>query len=101
MKSLDKKALDAKAKEIMKTAEEKGVQFLLPVDFVETPEFNDVVNYRYTKDANIYDVIYNLLNKQEGNMKKGISLIILVVAVMVIGILMQNEIHEKLFDYVR
>ena len=26
MKSLDKKALDAKAKEIMKTAEEKGVQ---------------------------------------------------------------------------
>ncbi|MBE5736245.1 MAG: phosphoglycerate kinase [Clostridiales bacterium] len=43
------------AKKLMKKAEEKGVQFLLPVDFVETPEFDDVVNYRYTKDANISD----------------------------------------------
>lgn len=41
------------AKELMKKAEEKGVNFLLPVDFVETPEFDDVVNYRYTKDQNI------------------------------------------------
>ena len=43
------------AKDLMKKAEEKGVQFLLPVDFVETPDFDDVVNYRYTKDANITD----------------------------------------------
>ena len=43
------------AKDLMKKAEEKGVQLLLPVDFVETPDFNDVVNYRYTKDANISD----------------------------------------------
>ena len=43
------------ARDLMKKAEEKGVQFLLPVDFVETPEFNDVVNYRYTKDQNITD----------------------------------------------
>lgn len=43
------------AKKLMKKAEEKGVQFLLPVDFVETPEFDDVINYRYTKDANISD----------------------------------------------
>ena len=43
------------AKELMKKAEEKGVQLLLPIDFVETPDFNDVVNYRYTKDANISD----------------------------------------------
>lgn len=43
------------AKELMKKAEEKGVKFLLPVDFVETPNFDDVVNYRYTKDANVSD----------------------------------------------
>ena len=43
------------AKRLMKKAEDKGVNFLLPVDFVETPEFNDVVNYRATKDANISD----------------------------------------------
>ena len=43
------------AKDLMKKAEEKGVNFLLPVDFVETPNFDDVVNYRYTKDENISD----------------------------------------------
>jgi len=41
------------ARDLMKKAEEKGVQFLLPVDFVETPNFDDTVNYRYTKDQNI------------------------------------------------
>ncbi|MBE5757662.1 MAG: phosphoglycerate kinase [Clostridiales bacterium] len=41
------------AKNLMKKAEEKGVKFLLPIDFVETPDFNDVVNYRNTKDQNI------------------------------------------------
>ena len=43
------------ARNLMKKAEEKGVQFLLPVDFVETPNFDDTVNYRYTKDQNITD----------------------------------------------
>ena len=43
------------AKKLMKKAEEKGVKFLLPVDFVETPDFDDVVNYKYTKDQNIDD----------------------------------------------
>lgn len=43
------------ARDLMKKAKEKGVNFLLPVDFVETPNFDDVVNYRYTKDANISD----------------------------------------------
>jgi len=43
------------AKRLMKKAEENGVQFLLPVDFVETPNFDDVVNYKMTKDANIDD----------------------------------------------
>ena len=43
------------AKALMKKAEEKGVNFMLPVDFVETPNFDDVVNYRYTKDENISD----------------------------------------------
>jgi len=41
------------AKNLMKKAEERGVKFLLPIDFVETPDFNDVVNYRNTKDQNI------------------------------------------------
>ena len=53
------------AKKLMKKAEEKGVQFLLPVDFVETPEFDDVVNYRYTKDANISDRPYEGCGKTE------------------------------------
>ncbi|MBQ7352246.1 MAG: phosphoglycerate kinase [Clostridia bacterium] len=43
------------AKDLMKKAEEKGVNLLLPVDFVETPNFDDVINYRYTKDENISD----------------------------------------------
>ena len=43
------------AKQLMDKAREKGVEFLLPVDFVETPDFNDVVNYRNTADANITD----------------------------------------------
>ena len=43
------------AKQLMDKAKEKGVQFLLPVDFIETPNFDDVVNYRNTADANISD----------------------------------------------
>ena len=43
------------AKKLMKKAKTKGVELLLPVDFVETPDFDDVVNYRYTKDENISD----------------------------------------------
>ncbi len=43
------------AKQLMDKAKEKGVEFLLPVDFVETPNFDDVVNYRNTADANITD----------------------------------------------
>lgn len=43
------------AKNLMKKAEEKGVNFLLPIDFVETPDFNDTVNYKMTKDQNIDD----------------------------------------------
>ena len=39
----------------MKKAEDNGVKLLLPVDFVETPNFDDVVNYKYTKDENIDD----------------------------------------------
>jgi len=50
----DKDNVDT-AKKLMKKAEEKGVKFLLPVDFVETPDFDDVVNYKYTKDQNIDD----------------------------------------------
>ncbi|MGN0961125.1 MAG: phosphoglycerate kinase [Christensenellales bacterium] len=41
------------AKDIMKKAEEKGVKLLLPVDFVETTNIDDVVGYRNTKDENI------------------------------------------------
>ncbi len=43
------------AKRLMAKAEEKGVNFLLPVDFIETPDFNDTINYRATKDENISD----------------------------------------------
>ena len=43
------------AKKLMKKAEDKGVNFLLPIDFVETPDFNDVINYRTTKDQNVSD----------------------------------------------
>ncbi len=43
------------AKQLMDKAKEKGVNFLLPVDFVETPNFDDVVNYRNTPDANVSD----------------------------------------------
>ncbi len=43
------------AKRLLAKAKEKGVNFLLPVDFVQTPDFNDVINYKYTKDANIDD----------------------------------------------
>ena len=43
------------AKKLMKKAEEKGVNFLLPVDFVETPNFDDVVNYKNTTGRNIDD----------------------------------------------
>jgi len=43
------------AKQLMDKAREKGVNFLLPIDFVETPNFDDVVNYRNTADANISD----------------------------------------------
>lgn len=43
------------AKDLMKKAEEKGVNLLLPVDFVETTSLDDVTGYRYTKDENISD----------------------------------------------
>lgn len=43
------------AKQLMDKAKEKGVEFLLPIDFVETPNFDDVVNYRNTADANVSD----------------------------------------------
>lgn len=41
------------AKTLLKKAAEKGVRLLLPIDFVETPNFDDVINYRNTKDQNI------------------------------------------------
>lgn len=43
------------AKDLMKKAEEKGVNLLLPVDFVETTSIDDVAGGRYTKDENISD----------------------------------------------
>ncbi len=43
------------ARQLMDKAKEKGVEFLLPVDFIETPNFDDVFNYRNTADANITD----------------------------------------------
>lgn len=43
------------AKDLMKKAEEKNVNLLLPVDFVETTSIDDVTGHRYTKDANITD----------------------------------------------
>lgn len=48
----DKTNVD-EAKRLMQKAQDKGVNFLLPVDFIETPNFDDVVNYKATKDANI------------------------------------------------
>lgn len=48
----DKTNVD-EAKRLMQKAQEKGVNFLLPIDFIETPNFDDVVNYKATKDANI------------------------------------------------
>ena len=50
----DKTNVD-EAKRLMQKAKDKGVNFLLPVDFIETPNFDDVVNYKATKDANIDD----------------------------------------------
>ena len=50
----DKTNVD-EAKRLMQKAKDKGVNFLLPVDFVETPNFDDVINYKATKDANIDD----------------------------------------------
>ena len=43
------------AKQMIETAKEKGVNLLLPVDFVITPEFDDVVNTKFTDDQNIPD----------------------------------------------
>lgn len=43
------------AKDLMKKAEEKNVNLLLPVDFVETTSIDDVTGHRFTKDANISD----------------------------------------------
>ena len=43
------------AKQMIETAKEKGVNLLLPVDFVITPEFDDVVNTKFTEDQNIPD----------------------------------------------
>ena len=43
------------AKQMIETAKAKGVNLLLPVDFVVTPEFDDVVNTKFTDDQNIPD----------------------------------------------
>ena len=43
------------AKQMIETAKAKGVKLLLPVDFVVTPEFDDVVNTKFTDDQNIPD----------------------------------------------
>lgn len=43
------------AKQMIETAKAKGVNLLLPVDFVVTPEFDDVVNTKITDDQNIPD----------------------------------------------
>ena len=50
----DKTNVD-EAERLMQKAKDKGVNFLLPVDFIETPHFDDVVNFKATKDANIDD----------------------------------------------
>ena len=41
------------AKRLMQKAKEKGVNFLLPVDFNETTEIDNVSDAKYTKDQNI------------------------------------------------
>ena len=43
------------AKQMIETAKAKGVNLLLPVDFLVTPEFDDVVNTKFTDDQNIPD----------------------------------------------
>ncbi|MBO7218497.1 MAG: phosphoglycerate kinase [Clostridia bacterium] len=43
------------AKQMIETAKAKGVNLLLPVDFVVTPEFDDVVNTKFTDNQNIPD----------------------------------------------
>ena len=43
------------AKQMIEKAKTKGVNLLLPVDFVVTPEFDDVVNTKFTDDQNIPD----------------------------------------------
>ena len=43
------------AKQMIEAAKAKGVNLLLPVDFVVTPEFDDVVNTKFTDDQNIPD----------------------------------------------
>ena len=43
------------AKAMIEKAKEKGVKLLLPVDFVVTKEFDDVVNTKITDDQNIPD----------------------------------------------
>ncbi len=57
------------AKKLMQKADEKGVKFLLPIDFIETSSIDDTLNYKLTKDQNIDD---NLMGVDIG--KKTIKL---------------------------
>ena len=43
------------AKKLMKKAKDKNVNFLLPIDLVETTSIDDTTNYKLTKDQNIDD----------------------------------------------
>jgi len=43
------------AKRLLAKAEEKGVEFLLPIDLVETTTLDEVAEYHNTKDQNITD----------------------------------------------
>ncbi len=43
------------AKQLINKANEKGVNFLLPVDYVVTPSIDDTTNYKNTKDQNVDD----------------------------------------------
>lgn len=49
---LDESKIES-AKKLMEKAHLKGVEFLLPLDFVAAPNFNDEKNFIVTKDRNI------------------------------------------------